>query len=489
MMIKSIDIRNEKEFAHHEFHDFTLIHSSKNTEGKTSLVRFIIYGLGYNIPITSRIDPTKYRVELKISINNKSYRLIRKNRLIDVICETTNESKQCEEENTKTFLVSTNNSSLLSYIFGSPNKQLLLNILGVFYIDQEKGWSMFRKGNVVQHQYFSVEQLLYGMSGLDDGIFKRRKIIKNQIEDYSKVIRLYNVDSKLDDYFTQDQTIDDELQTIFEEIQKLNIELDLHTKLMKSYKNMKNQNERMWDYIHSLKLSIKVDGKSIKLTKDNIEGLEDSYAYIDAKLRDEEIRIVNIKNNIELLKNKQSECYSQKKVLSSFKFKPVNKQIKINIEDLKIKHAILSDQLKAIDKEIEENTSNSDYESRMNAYLKDYSEQLGVQELLGKKLITETNFEKLTGAESQKVLLAYRLAMLRTTSEYLSIKLPIIIDSISRETDSESLEMMISFIHSNFSEHQFILSSIEDRIESDNIIEIENRLMTPIDKTRNISTL
>ena len=56
MIIKSLKvIFNEKEFLFGFTKNCNLIYSKENSKGKTTLVRFLLYALGYQIPATEGI--------------------------------------------------------------------------------------------------------------------------------------------------------------------------------------------------------------------------------------------------------------------------------------------------------------------------------------------------------------------------------------------------------------------------------------------------
>lgn len=55
MIIKSIRIKNGLFSRYVEFSDYAnLIHSQENSKGKTTLLRFLLYSLGYSIPNTKK---------------------------------------------------------------------------------------------------------------------------------------------------------------------------------------------------------------------------------------------------------------------------------------------------------------------------------------------------------------------------------------------------------------------------------------------------
>ena len=79
MIIKSLKvIFNEKEFLFGFTKNCNLIYSKENSKGKTTLVRFLLYALGYQIPATAGIgDFAKFTFILNITINGKNITITR----------------------------------------------------------------------------------------------------------------------------------------------------------------------------------------------------------------------------------------------------------------------------------------------------------------------------------------------------------------------------------------------------------------------------
>lgn len=68
MIIKSIHIKEGLFSRFIEFSDSAnLIHSKQNSKGKTTLLRFLLYSLGYNIPNTRKIKFERCEVEIVVS--------------------------------------------------------------------------------------------------------------------------------------------------------------------------------------------------------------------------------------------------------------------------------------------------------------------------------------------------------------------------------------------------------------------------------------
>lgn len=79
--MKFVRLRVEEEMKYSEFDfstDTTLIYSKENSQGKTTLIRLLLYALGYSIPSTKGIDFSKCVTTLSL-INEKNHeiRLIR----------------------------------------------------------------------------------------------------------------------------------------------------------------------------------------------------------------------------------------------------------------------------------------------------------------------------------------------------------------------------------------------------------------------------
>lgn len=71
MMIKKIIINSGLLKATEiSFDKNTIITSDENSKGKTTLLRFILYGMGYKIPSTKNVDMNEYIISLFIENNN-----------------------------------------------------------------------------------------------------------------------------------------------------------------------------------------------------------------------------------------------------------------------------------------------------------------------------------------------------------------------------------------------------------------------------------
>ena len=73
MKIRSINIKNQDLERQIEFdEEINLIYSKENSKGKTTLLRVLLFGLGYNIPATDGMKTfDNLYIELELSNNDK----------------------------------------------------------------------------------------------------------------------------------------------------------------------------------------------------------------------------------------------------------------------------------------------------------------------------------------------------------------------------------------------------------------------------------
>ena len=184
MLIKSIYIRDGLFERNISFGtNANLIYSEKNSCGKTTLVRFILYALGYSIPSTKKIKFEKCFVKVQLVLENRKcvYLTRESNSTISFICDN--------EE--KIYVLPEQIRELHSKIFNTENEEILNNLLGTFYFDQEKGWTLLNRGVVIGSIHFNIDELVRGISGKDCSglILKEKKLVA----DLSKYKQMFSI--------------------------------------------------------------------------------------------------------------------------------------------------------------------------------------------------------------------------------------------------------------------------------------------------------
>lgn len=81
----------------------------------------------------------------------------------------------------KTYILPDQLRELHKILFRTENADVLNNILGAIYTDQEKGWTLLNRGTVIGSIRFNIEELIRGLSGCDcsDLIRKKHGFLRN----------------------------------------------------------------------------------------------------------------------------------------------------------------------------------------------------------------------------------------------------------------------------------------------------------------------
>ncbi|WP_060863375.1 hypothetical protein [Paenibacillus riograndensis] len=137
---------------------FNLIHSYKNSAGKSTLLRFLFYSLGYNIPGTKKVKFQNCNV---MCIFDNQYGTLQTKRSNNQIILSINNVEHSR------YILPNEESELQSIIWGTNNEWVLKNILGSIYMDQEKGWTLLNRGTVIGSIHFNIEELVLGLSDRD----------------------------------------------------------------------------------------------------------------------------------------------------------------------------------------------------------------------------------------------------------------------------------------------------------------------------------
>ena len=148
---------------------FNLIFSEKNSTGKTTLMRCILYGLGYAVPGTK-----KFSIEscyIKIAIEKDDSTQI-------TLCRSRADSIELTEADMQyTYALPVQINELHEKIFGTNNEDIINNLLGAIYADQEKGWTLLNRGKAIAGIHFNIDELIRGLSGRQCSDILLRKVI------------------------------------------------------------------------------------------------------------------------------------------------------------------------------------------------------------------------------------------------------------------------------------------------------------------------
>ena len=152
MNIKSFKVR-EITSAEDKIIDFdtgvNLIFSQKNSTGKTTFIRSLLYSLGFQIPNTELVKFENYEFFTEVEEKDKKFEIYRKENYLVI--------------NGKEYDLPIEQKEAHSTLFDIQNNELLENFLGVHYFDQEKGWTLLNRGVIIGKNRFGIESYFRGL--------------------------------------------------------------------------------------------------------------------------------------------------------------------------------------------------------------------------------------------------------------------------------------------------------------------------------------
>lgn len=471
MILKKIILKNgllRKEISFSK--KTNLIYSTKNSCGKTTFIRSILYALGYGIPSTKGLPFKKMEFELIVESKNIEYKLIRRQDYMSVM--------NAEEERNYTLPIDL--YDIHSLLFGTNNANILDSILGAFYVDQEKGWTMLNRGKAIGSIHFSIEQLVIGISGRDaSALISKIKKINRELAKYKYMYSVSEYQEELNEfignvsYDSFDETIEKELMML--KMQKYSLENNI-----KQIKMILRRNKQVFDLVDEMKLVVKMeDGREVLVTKDNLVGYQDNTDYLIAKRKILEGDLAEYDKKIfrlETQKREEGKLFDSETLIEQFDAKIKN----INIDSVsvaKVITSLTSDKNKAKTELENLAKNNNDAITTLYNYIKKYGNEFGLEDDYFSNIFTR-DLKSLSGAILHKLVFAFKLAYIKVITDKIGVALPIILDSPSgREVEQDTIQLMLDVLQRDFSDHQIIIAFIFDfKLKDKNIIQFEKSL-------------
>lgn len=461
-----------------------MIYSQNNSAGKTTFIRCILYALGYPIPSTKGLKFENMEFELILTNNEKMYKLQRRN--MDMTVEVENEQLD--------YLLPTDFYEIMEKLTSCNNADIIDNMLGACYMDQEKGWTLLNRGKVIGNIAFNIEELVRGLAGKKcDDQLKELEAVKKQLKKYEYMYSVARYQTEINQeannivYDSSDEIIDKKIEIL--RLQKMPLEEEL-----KQVKDILRKNKLLVDYINDLKLIVQSDsGEQIPVTYKNLLGFTDNMNFLSArrKLLSGEVEHINREIN-RLIEKKEKEIGLVKVQTIIEKFDSNISKIKIDqiatqnvIDNLKKKKKQLQDEIKNFTK------MDNPVVPELHEYINKYAKELGIDETYvspNKDYIFTNDLKSLTGTILHKIVFSFKLAYIKMIKEKAGIMLPIILDSPSgREVKKETVNEMLEILQRDFSEHQIIIASIYNfDICIQKTINFKNRLFEDEDFVSNM---
>ena len=468
----------EKAFSFSE--KSNIIYSTSNSVGKTTLMRVLLYSLGYNVPGTKRFPIEKYEYEVSVTLDDGTGLILRRP-MAEII-----ESRI--GETVRSYFLPDQMSQVHAMLYNTGNNDILNNILGTFYLDQEKGWTLLNRGRVIGSIHFNLEDFIQGLSGIDCSELKKQKdLLEQEIARYEQISNVTKYKESLEaaERSLLKESPDDEIDT---QIKLKQIELNCIRRELSRIDRVMNSNKQFKSLVEEMKLMVETpQGDSIKVTADNIIGLNDSIEYLVAKRKIMAVEYNSLTRAIDKLRAKKTpkddSMFTVKSIADAFDEMVQNFPYGyVKIEEIKEN---LKRQLLEVKQQLSEKTrSNNQVVGSLYANVIRYADELGIRDesLTNLNYLFTSNMKILSGALLHKTVFSFRLAYILEVKRLLGVKLPIILDSPSgKEIDSDNIRLMINILKRDFSDHQIIIASIyEYDLPEVNKIELKNSLMEGI---------
>ncbi|MEE0338162.1 ATP-binding protein [Acidaminococcus fermentans] len=451
-----------------------IIHSKNNSSGKTTLLRFILYALGYQIPSTQKISFEECDVELVIQDSKgQKVNIVRVRNAVEV-----------NQNNTlTTFPLPGKENELHMMLFNCTNTNILKNLLGAFYVDQEKGWTLLNRGVVIGSIHFSIEELLYGLGDLKYDTLEKIQKLADEIKRYKNIhsISLYR------DQVTQNiglLPVDNFEEKTNAKLDALIVQKNGFEEELKRIDSSLSNNKKIKKFINDMRLIVKSkDGKEIQVTDQNIVGLNDSIEYLRTRKKYITGELNKVLSTIEVISKVMNVENEKLEVLEEL---PTVSALNKSLARIPLDSVAIEDKLKKLSKLKRQLNDQSKNALSMNPYTSllartflRYANELGVKtEDMSEAYIFTSNLKELTGAVLHKLAFAFRLAYITAIEKKLGEQFPIILDSpYGKEIDKENVDQMMQILQRDFSDHQIIIASIYTYdFPNANIIELGKKL-------------
>lgn len=457
--------------------NFNLIYSKKNSVGKSTLLRFLFYSLGYNIPGTKNIKFQNCVVKCNFNTQQATMETRRDNDLITLSINGTDNY---------TFVLPHEEIKLQSFIWGTTNEFVLRNILGSIYMDQEKGWTLLNRGVVIGSVHFNIEELVQGLSNRDiTELRAEQQATELELKKYRQIQNMIDYKVYLADT-AHDIAFPDYPSELENKIQLLNFDKNAIQNTLKSIEDVRKENMQFANFIEKMRLVVKDKdtGITVPVTKETIENYDDNRRYIDAHYNMVKIKLANINKELAKLKQQFSDAQHLVDVQSEIeKFDSQIARLSINPEQIRRIINQLSEKNRKLKKAIRKQTVvNNIIVDNLYRSITKYAKKLGVSDVINHStdFIFTSDLKSLSGAVLHKIVFSFKIAYILEIQKVLDIKLPIVLDSPSgREIDQKNISETMNILMEDFPENQVIIASIYKYKELHplNIKEIKNNLL------------
>lgn len=457
MWIKQIEYDGGLDYKGKIIFDRKSIISSKyNKKGKSTLLRVILYALGFEVVRTNGIANLDLKTNIKILTDDlEEIQIFRNNE--KVILEESSSDKKRELH------LPEDQEVLQSTFFNFNNGKLLENFLGTFYFEQGRGYSLINNGVVTPKNRFNLKELVTQL--VPEVEEKLKEIEKKEItiRRNKAAINAINAVLKDNDNFIEEDNQD---EITIQNINSLKFKLKQLKRKKRTILESIEDNNKLLEYIGKLKLRLRLSDKSVVVvTSDKIEGMENISNYLISEKtvvnnQIKETKQLIYKNEEAIKKKYTNRDIAKFSIPQAFNFEKNKAMLKyLNKQD---------EELALQKKELLRKNSYQELQDRIYKLYTEYASELNISNWLKNGIFSSKNISGLTGTEQEFTAISIRLAALKLIEEFTKVNLPIILDSPFQELDTKNKKLLVDFLENEFSEkHQFIITSVNKEIPND----------------------
>lgn len=467
---------NQKTFS---FGDFVnIVFSTKNSVGKTTLLRLMMYALGYPIPSTRGIRFADYETVLTIvGADNATFVLTRNKDYIEVLLDGTE----------KGYSLPVEQNELHSVVFGISNLEVVDNLLGAYYVDQEKGWTLLNRGKAIGNIHFSIESLIRGLSNrTNDELAQRLAVVKREIQKYRHMLDIASYKAEINQ-LGETAFIDSPADDIENALEVLYCERKPIDEELSRIKSVIRKNSSFEKFITSFRLRVKdpTSGNEVPVNKDTLVGYVDTADLLVAKQKIYFEQLASIDKKIASLKAQQDKETMLVDVTTSLQ-QFDSDVLRMNVDAVATQKIIakLEKERHVLEEQVIKSIKHDNpLVVELHQLISSYAMRLGLDEKYvsaRNDYIFTNDLKSLSGAIFHKVVFAFKISYVKLIQQHTGVYLPIILDSPSgREVSKENINEMMAILAADFIDHQIIIASIYDNyaFQNSNIIELTDKLL------------
>ena len=433
----------------------TTIFSQNNSTGKTTLLKSFLYAFGFDVQNTADIDYSIYTHQLVIEFQNNILKISRIGNSLLV--------------NEDEFDLPFERKKAHIRLFGTENSEILENILGALFIDQDYGWSIIGSGTFAGANKYSLSSLLNGLDDYNDnGLKKKIDELSSEIKKY----RFMVLSAKKREKFivsnsgvvfdnTDYERNKREISSVDERINELDIQI---SKINKSIAD----NNHFSSFISEMHLSVQ-DLKTdiiVPINKSTLLGFDDNseiLKYRKRVLQNERNELKKRRSELLAFISKEEGLVHVKQEADKF----FDEMKDINVSGLETLINQMSKEKNDLEVRLREiNSRTNKWIDIFIQNVKDLAPYFDMQDdplVSDNKYIFMKKRPQLSGAILHKMSFLYHMAAIKVCEKKLGITFPIFIDSPGgRELLDKTFIDSMTMLKEKFRHNQLFIATIKD---------------------------